>query len=86
MHTVEQLEATLAVAKSAGYQIRQEWLGGAGGGGCQFGGQKWLFLDLALGPAEQLDQVVDALRDDPSVVGLAMPEAVRTLLGVRKTA
>ena len=49
MHTVELLALAVQVAKQAGYQIRHDWFGGTGGGGCEFGGQKWIFLDLAVG-------------------------------------
>ena len=55
MHTVEMLEHGLDLAARLGYQIRQEYLGGNGGGGCVLKGKKIFFLDLALDPAEQLD-------------------------------
>ena len=71
MHTVEALEAALALAKQVDYRIREEWLDGRGGGGCEIRGQKWIFLDLALGPEEQLDQVLDALRNDPTATETA---------------
>ncbi|MBC7854153.1 MAG: hypothetical protein IAF94_12025 [Pirellulaceae bacterium] len=48
MHTVEMLERLLALASQMGYVIRQEWLGGSGGGECQFGGRRYIFVDLAL--------------------------------------
>ena len=50
MHTVEILGHCLDLARRMGYEIRQEWLAGNGGGGCIFRGRKILFLDLALGP------------------------------------
>ena len=86
MHTVELLEQTLRVAERLGYQIRQEWLGGGGGGACEFGGRKWIFVDLSLNAVEQLDQVTQALQDDPGVYLLDLPGPMRDLLGVRKTA
>jgi hypothetical protein len=61
-HTVQLLEVALAVARSAGYEVRMEWLGGQTGGACEVAGRRWLFVDLALSPAEQLEQVVVALR------------------------
>ena len=45
MHTVEMLERLLALAGQMGYVIRQEWLGGSGGGECQFGGRRYIFVD-----------------------------------------
>jgi hypothetical protein len=85
MHTVDALEAALTLAKQAGYRVREEWLGGAGGGGCEICGCKWVFLDLALGPGEQLDQVLDTLRRDPALSGVPLPEPLDGLPGSRKS-
>jgi hypothetical protein len=86
MHTVELLQQAVELAARVGYQVRQEWLGGAGGGGCELRGRKILFLDLALGPAEQLDQVIDALRREPGAAGLPMPHELGELLALRRSA
>lgn len=86
MHTVELVKEAIALARRAGYHIRQEYLGGAMGGGCEFGGRKWIFIDISLGPADQLEHVLEALRGDPAVVGLPMPDELRRRLGVRKIA
>jgi hypothetical protein len=86
MHTVELLGHGLDLARRSGYDIRQEWLAGNSGGGCILKGRKIFFLDLALGPAEQLDQVLDTLRHDPEAAQLPMPQEVRDLLIVRKIA
>jgi hypothetical protein len=86
MHTVELVKEAIALARRAGYRIRQEALGGAMGGGCEFGGQKWIFLDISLGPGDQLEQVLESLRHDPDVVGLPMAEELRERVGVRKIA
>jgi hypothetical protein len=86
MHTVETLEAALALARQIGYRVREEWLDGRGGGGCEIHGRKWIFLDLALAADEQLDQVLDTLRADPATAGAPMPDALRPLLGIRKIA
>src|SRR5688572_15406607 len=67
MHTVERLEHLKEVAEDAGYTVRHEWLGGAGGGACQFAGRKWIFVDLSLSVVEQLDQVTAALQADPTI-------------------
>jgi hypothetical protein len=64
MHTVELLEQELERARREGYRVRQEWLGGAGGGVCHVRGEKWLFVDLALAPAEQLATVRESLDAD----------------------
>ncbi|MGD0654023.1 MAG: hypothetical protein ABSA16_06740 [Thermoguttaceae bacterium] len=86
MHTVEILEHGLDLASRLGYQIRQEYLGGNGGGGCVLKGRKIFFLDLALDPAEQLDQVIETLRHDADALKLLMPHQLRELLAVRKSA
>ncbi|MGD0515900.1 MAG: hypothetical protein ABSA26_00055 [Thermoguttaceae bacterium] len=86
MHTVEMLEHGLDLASRLGYQIRQEYLGGAGGGGCMLRGKKIFFLDLALDPTEQLDKVLEALRHDADAPQLPMPHQLRELLCIRKIA
>ena len=85
MHTVTLLEQATALARQAGYTVRQEWTGGTGGA-CQIKGRKFLFLDVNAGPLEQLDQVLQALRGDPATINLPMPAALREALGMRKSA
>ena len=86
MHTVELLDHALDLAARLGYQVRQEWLGGVGGGGCELQGRKIIFLDLALGPMDQLDQVLAALRREVDAAALPMPDQLRKLLVMRKSA
>lgn len=85
MHSVEALEAAIDLAERLGYDIRQEWLGGAGGV-CVLRGRNVLFVDLALAPADQLAQILDALRGDPHAAGLPMPHQLRQLLALRRSA
>ena len=84
MHTVELLEKMKDLAERAGYTVRQEWLGGSGGGACEFAGRKWIFVDLALSVVEQLDQVTAALQDDPQVSSIPAP--MRQQLSLRRAA
>ncbi len=86
MHTVELLEQACAIAEQLGYQTRQEWLGGAGGGACEFAGRKWIFIDLAQSVFEQLDQVTDALRQDPGIHLVELSPPMRQVLGIRRAA
>lgn len=86
MHTVELLEEACELASQLGYKTRQEWLGGNGGGACQFAGQKWIFIDLALNAIEQLEQVTDALREDPGIYLVDLSSPMRQLLGIRRVA
>lgn len=80
MHTVEMLEHALRAARKAGYQLREEWLGGTGGGACILRGKKQLFLDLAQSPAEQLAHALDALRGEPDSVTGGLPPELQKLL------
>jgi len=66
MHTVETLERLKDLAEEAGYTVRHEWLGGVAGGACEFAGRKWIFVDLSLSVVEQLEQLTEALSDDPA--------------------
>ena len=86
MHTIEMLEQALDLARRLGYTIRQEWLGGNGGGGCELKARKLFFLDLDLGPLEQLEQVLETLRREPDVSEFPMPQELRELLKLRKSA
>ncbi len=86
MHTVELLEKTMTLAERLGYTVRQEWLGGAGGGACEFGGRKFVFVDLSLTVVEQLEQVASAIRNDPSLPHVEAPPGVQTFLGNSRAA
>jgi hypothetical protein len=85
MHTVELLGHGLDLVSRLGYEIRQEYLGGSGGG-CVLKGKKIFFLDLALDPGEQLDEVINTLRHDPQALQLPMAHQLRKMLAVRKSA
>ena len=75
MRTVEMLERLKELAENAGYTVRHEWLGGVGGGACEFAGRKWIFIDLSLPVVEQLDQIALALQDDPAATVLARADS-----------
>jgi len=64
MHTVAMLNEALETARRLGYEVRQDWLGGDGGGHCLVRGRKWLLLDVAQTADEQLNVVADALRGE----------------------
>jgi hypothetical protein len=73
MHTVELLHEAVDAAKRLGYEVRQDWLGGDGGGHCIVRGRKWLLLDVAQSADEQLEVVADALRGE-----IAAPRVVKS--------
>ncbi len=64
MNAVEQFDELIATATNAGYRIRYDNFGGTGGGVCQFGGARWLFVDLALSTEDRLEQLTVALEND----------------------
>jgi hypothetical protein len=80
MHTVELFEHLQDVGRQLGYQLRHEYLGGVGGGRCEVAGKRWIFIDLALNSSEQLDQLVEALREDPAIHTLSLPTGIAQLM------
>ncbi len=86
MHTIELLEQAEELAKRLGYGVRQEWLGGCGGGACQIGGRKWIFIDLSLTASEQLTQLTAAVLSDPAIHTVSMPTDLARYLGLRRAA
>lgn len=86
MHAIDQLSWALDLARELGYEVRFEWLGGARGGCCIVAGRKLLFVDVALGAIEQLEQIVEALQADPFVHSLVLTTAQRSILGIARAA
>ena len=86
MNSVELLEEAIDAARRVGFDVREEWFGGSGGGACAVHGKKLLFLDLNLGPRERLLQVADALRGDPETANIIMTTALRRLVTTRAAA
>ena len=81
MHTVELLNEAVRAAKRLGYEVRQDWLGGDGGGHCLVRGRKWLLLDVAQSADEQLEVVADALRGEIGAIRVIQsPELVDRLV------
>jgi hypothetical protein len=86
MHTVELLEEALNVARRMGFEVRQDWLGGNGGGHCLVRGRKWLLLDVAQSAGEQLDVVADALRGESGAADLVSSRELAERLQFRAAA
>jgi hypothetical protein len=86
MHTVELLQEAVEAARQLGYEVRQDWLGGDGGGHCIVRGRKWLLLDVAQSADEQLEVVADALRGEIGIVGVVKSPALAERLDVRSVA
>lgn len=86
MHTAQLLAEATELARQLDYQIREEYLDGAGGGHCAFGGRKWLLLDVTQSPAEQLSDVADALRSETGLWRLPVSTSLARVLQVTKAA
>ncbi len=86
MHTVELLQEAVAAARRLGYDVRQDWLGGNGGGHCLVRGRKWLLLDVAQSADEQLDVVAEALRGEIGAVNAVTSPELAERLDVRSVA
>lgn len=65
MSTIEQIDQMVNIAEKLGYKVRYDYFGGTGGGICEFSGNKFLFIDLALTSAEQFEILKDALDNEP---------------------
>ena len=86
MPIVELLEQCMTAAQQLGYAVRHEWLNSRGGGACEFSGKKWIFIDIAQSPEEQLDQVIELLRKDPQLDQLHLSSELRSLVDRRRAA
>jgi hypothetical protein len=86
MHTVELLQEALDAARRLGYEVRHDWLGGNGGGHCLVRGRKWLLLDLAQTPDEQLEVLAEALRGEIGAARVIRSAELAERLNVRSVA
>jgi hypothetical protein len=86
MHTVELLQEAVDTARRLGYEVRQDWLGGDGGGHCIVRGRKWLLLDVAQSADEQLEVVAEALRGEIGAPRLMTSRDLAERLDIRSVA
>jgi hypothetical protein len=86
MHTVELLKEAVETAQQLGYEVRQDWLGGNGGGHCLVRGRKWLLLDLAQSADEQLNIVAEALRGEAGTGRTVTSKELAKRIDVRNAA
>jgi Spy/CpxP family protein refolding chaperone len=80
MNPATLLAEALDLARECQYQIREEYLEGAGGGHCSFSGKKWLLLDVTQSAQQQLDDTLDALRCEPKLRQHSMSASMASLL------
>ena len=64
-------------AKDLGFHIRQDLLNGQQGGMCEFGGKRWIILDVSQNSIEQLHAIGNALRFLDSLDSNEVPVALR---------
>ena len=86
MHAAALLAEALEVARKLGYVVREEYLDGAGGGHCLFGGKKWLLLDVTQPTDEQLTDAIDALRAEPELEQSQCTPSLAAMLQFRQAA
>ncbi len=86
MHTVELLNEAVDAARRLGYEVRQDWLGGNGGGHCLVRGRKWLLLDVAQSAEEQLQVITEALRGEADAGKVVKSNELAKRLKVRSAA
>lgn len=84
MHTVEILEQAIRAAEALGYKVRQEWLGGAGGGGCEIKGRKYLFIDVSLSVPDQLQLALDLLAREDADEHIDLAGPLRRVLAAQQ--
>ncbi|NIP84283.1 MAG: hypothetical protein GTO03_01450 [Planctomycetales bacterium] len=86
MQTVTLLDEALAVIRRLGYEIREECVGGNGGGACVLRERKLFFMDPSLELEDQLEMACDALRADAGVYRTELSDPLRATLGIRRSA
>ena len=80
MRTLELLDYLTELARRLGFEIREEWLDGHGGGACQIKGQKILFVDQSLPPSDRIDQVARSLKGCEELAKIYLLPEARDLL------
>lgn len=72
-----QLDVTLDVLERMHVELREEHLGGSGGGLCKLRGRQVLFIDLDADVVTRLDQGLQALADLPESDAHFLPPNLR---------
>ena len=80
MNAVRQMDVLIELAKDMGYEVRYEMLCGTGGGICEIGTRRCLFVDLSQSPIDQLESISKSLSSDPQVALYIMSQQQETAL------
>ena len=81
MSVVEQFEQLIEIAQQMGYRIRYDYFGGTGGGICEYGGNKWMLIDLGMSSVERLEKLQSELADEPLIGTLGLSNQQQQVLG-----
>lgn len=77
MHEVDKLGHLLESCRAIGIVVRDESLGGDGGGLCRLRGQRVLFVDADDDDAGRYQKTVSALKDEPELEHMFLPPVIR---------
>jgi hypothetical protein len=67
LNPVQQMDVLVELAKDMGYEVRYEMLCGTGGGICEIGRRRCLFVDLSQNALDQLESISQTLSSDPQI-------------------
>ncbi len=81
MSVVEQFEQLIEIAQQLGYRIRYDYFGGTGGGICEFGGTRWMLIDLGMSSVERLEKLQSELAEEPLMGSLSLSRQQQEILG-----
>ena len=77
MDTPALFESVVGLLGRVGVDVRQDHLGGSGGGLCVVRGQRVVLVDLDTDLETRLERCLRALAECPEVNGIYLPPAVR---------
>jgi len=77
MDATTQLDTILRLFEQLGVEVRQERLGGSGGGMCRIRGRRVVFVDLDADAATRIDRCVEALAAVPEAATIYIAPDLR---------
>lgn len=77
MDATTQLDTIVRLFEQLGVEVRQERLGGSGGGLCRIRGRRVVFVDLDADAATRLDRGIEALAAVPEAAAVYISPELR---------
>ena len=77
MDATAQLDTIVRLFEQLGVEVRQERLGGSGGGLCRIRGRRVVFIDLDADAATRLDRSIEALAAVPEAAAVYVNQELR---------